>query len=176
MNLLIVYASQTGFTKKYADWLSEKTGGETMDIKDAEAKDDKFFADYDAIVFGGWANAGKIVKSAWFTSRIDGWKGKKLAVYCVGASPNDGPHVDDMLNKVLTADQQKYAKVFYCQGGLDYDKMSFGSRLAMKAFAAILKKKKTDDPAEKLMAEMVGKSYDISDPKYLDPIISYLEA
>lgn len=176
MKALVVYASQTGFTKKYAEWLSERLNGESMDIKTAEAKSNDFFKSYDTIVFGGWANAGKVTKSNWFISRIDDWKNKKLALFCVGASPQDGPHVDEMMEKILTPEQKKLVKTFYCQGGLNYDKMSFGSRLAMKAFAAILKKKKAENEAEKRMAEMVSNNYDISNPKFIEPIVSYLEA
>ena len=55
MNAVIVYASQTGFTKKYAEWLAERTGGEAMEIKEAESKGAEYFDKYDAIVYGGWA-------------------------------------------------------------------------------------------------------------------------
>lgn len=174
MNAVIVYASQTGFTKKYAQWLSERIDAEAMDIKEAESKGAEYFDKYDAIVFGGWANAGKVVKSNWFTANMSRWKGKKLAIYCVGASPNDGSHVDEMMGRVLDAEQSKYAKAFYCQGGLSYEKLSLGSRLAMKAYAALVKRSKTDNEADKRMAEMISDSFDIADPKYLDPIIEYL--
>ena len=38
MKTLIIYTSQTGFTKKYADWLAQKTGGDLLDLKDAQKK------------------------------------------------------------------------------------------------------------------------------------------
>jgi flavodoxin len=174
MNAVIVYASQTGFTKKYAEWLAERTGGEAMEIKEAESKGAEYFDKYDAIVYGGWANTGKVVKSNWFTANMPRWKGKKLAVFCVGASLNGGSHIDDMMSKVLDEEQSKYAKAFYCQGGLSYEKLSLGSRLAMKAYAAIIKRNKTDNEADKKMAELISDSFDVSDPKYLEPIIEYL--
>jgi hypothetical protein len=53
-------------------------------------------------------------------------------MFCVGGSPNDNPDVDAFLQNVLTEEQKKYIKVFYCQGGFNYEKMKAPSRLAMK--------------------------------------------
>ncbi len=174
MKTLIIYTSQTGFTKKYADWLAQKTGGDLLDLKDAQKKNDAFFEDYEAIVYGGWVMAASVVKVKWFLNRAASWKGKKLAIYCVGGSPNDNPDVEVMLKNMLTDEQREYIRAFYCQGGFNYERMNAPSRLAMKMFVSALKKKKDPTEEEKIMTEMVAKSYDISDEKYLEPVIEYL--
>jgi len=174
MKTLIIYTSQTGFTKKYADWLAQKTGGDLLDLKDAQKKNDAFFEDYEAIVYGGWVMAASVVKVKWFLNRAASWKGKKLAIYCVGGSPNDNPDVEVMLKNLLTDEQREYIRAFYCQGGFNYERMNAPSRLAMKMFVSALKKKKDPTEEEKIMTEMVAKSYDISDEKYLEPVIEYL--
>ena len=174
MKTLIIYTSQTGFTKKYADWLAQKTGGDLLDLKDAQKKNDAFFEDYEAIVYGGWVMAASVVKVKWFLNRAASWKGKKLAIYCVGGSPNDNPDVEVMLKNMLDQEQREYIKAFYCQGGFNYERMNAPSRLAMKMFVSALKKKKDPTEEEKIMTEMVAKSYDISDEKYLEPLIEYL--
>ena len=174
MNAVIVYTSQTGFTKKYADWLAESLKAEAIDLNTAKSKEDSFFDKFDAVIYGGWANMGKVTGANWLLGKMDQWKGKKIAVFCVGASPMDGSHVDAMTDKVFTPEQSKYAKAFYCPGGLNYEKMSFGGKIAMKAFAAMMKKKKAETEADKFMAEKLSDSFDISEKKYLDPIISYI--
>lgn len=174
MKTLIIYTSQTGFTKKYADWLAQKTGGDLLDLKDAQKKNDAFFEDYEAIVYGGWVMAASVVKVKWFLNRAASWKGKKLAIYCVGGSPNDNPDVEVMLKNMLTDEQREYIRAFYCQGGFNYERMNAPSRLAMKMFVSALKKKKDPTEEEKIMTEMVAKSYDISDEKYIEPVIEYL--
>ena len=174
MKTLIIYTSQTGFTKKYADWLAQNTGGDLLDLKDAQKKNDAFFEDYEAIVYGGWVMAASVVKVKWFLNRAASWKGKKLAIYCVGGSPNDNPDVEVMLKNLLTDEQREYIRAFYCQGGFNYERMNAPSRLAMKMFVSALKKKKDPTEEEKIMTEMVAKSYDISDEKYLEPVIEYL--
>ena len=174
MKTLIIYTSQTGFTKRYAEWIAEKTGGDLLELKDAQKKSDDYFKDFDAICYGGWAMAGNLVKGKWFLEKASDWQDKRLAMFCVGGSPNDNPDVDAFLQNVLTEEQKKYIKVFYCQGGFNYEKMKAPSRLAMKMFVSTLRNKKDATEKEKVMAEKMASSYDISDVKYIEPIVAYL--
>ncbi|MBR3058966.1 MAG: flavodoxin [Clostridiales bacterium] len=175
MKTIIVYTSQTGFTEKYAKLLGERLKGEVLTLKEAKKKPKDYFDDADAIIYGGWAMAGKVSGVSWFTKKIDNWKGKKLACFCVGASPIDAPDVGPCMDKVFNDEQKKFAKTFYCQGGLCYAKMSGPSRMAMKAFASMLAKRKNQTEDQKLMAKMVAQDYDISDPKFIDPIVAFVE-
>lgn len=175
MKTLIIYTSQTGFTKKYAQWLSDRLKADIYELKDVQKKEDAFFDEYQAIVYGGWAMAGKTVKINWFFEKAKAWNKKRLAVFCVGGSPNDNPDVEKMLENMLTNEQKKYIKAFYCQGGFDYEKMNTASRLAMKMFVSALKKKKDPTEEEKIMVKMISDSYDISDIKYIEPIAEYIE-
>ncbi len=175
MKTLIVYTSQTGFTQKYAEWLGERMQGDVLTLKEAQKKDAAFFDSYQAIVYGGWAMAGRVTKSKWFLDKSEGWKDKRLAMFCVGGAPNDNPNTEVMLKSLLTDEQNSRIKVFYCPGGFNYEKMSATSRFAMKMFAASLKKKKDATEEEREMAEKISSSYDISDKKYTEPIAEYLE-
>lgn len=175
MNTLIIYSSQTGFTKKYANWIAEKLNAETMTIKTAIKKDIDYFKPYDTIIYGGWVAVEKIHKVDWFTSRIDSWKDKKMAIFSVGASPASYSGIDKLLDKALNTEQKKYAKAFYFQGGLDYDKMSLGSKMLMKTFSAMLKSKKNPTDEEKAMVQAVSHSCDLTDPKYIEPLVDYIK-
>ena len=53
MKTLIIYTSQTGFTKRYAEWIAEKMSGELLDLRDARKKSADYFKDFDAICYGG---------------------------------------------------------------------------------------------------------------------------
>ena len=174
MKTLVIYTSQTGFTKKYSEWLAKRMSADILELKDAKKKDDSFFAGYDAIVYAGWCMAGKVVKSGWFLKETGSWKGKKLAVICVGGSPIDNPDIDGILKNIMSDEQREYIKAFYCQGGFNYEKMNLPSRLAMKMFVKALKNKKNASEEEKRMVEGISQSYDISDTKYLDPVVAYL--
>ena len=177
MKTLIVYTSQTGFTKKYAEWLGERLKGEfmVMPLKEAQKHSASFFDDFQAIAYGGWAMAGKVTKSKWFLDKAASWRDKRLAMFCVGGAPAESRNVEAALKSMLTDEQREYIKPFYCPGGFNYERMSAASRFAMKIFISSLKKKKDATDEDRRMAELISTSYDISDKKYAEPIAEYLE-
>ena len=80
MKTAIIYTSQTGFTKQYAEWLAEEVKGDCFTIKEAEKKD---FSGYDAVVFGGWCFAGTIKNLDWFKGKLAQWSDKKKFVFAL---------------------------------------------------------------------------------------------
>ena len=53
--------------------------------------------------------------------------------------------------------------------------MSAPSKLMMKIFIKTLKAKKDKTESEQEMIKMISSSYDISDKKYIEPILQYLK-
>ena len=171
MKTAVIYTSQTGFTKQYAEWIAEDVQGDCMTVAEAEKKE---LSGYDAIVFGGWCFAGSIKKLDWFKKKAVQWADKKKVVYAVGASPLENPELQEGLRKNFTDEEWAQISVFYCPGGLCYEKMSGVSRVMMKMFVRMLAKNKSEK--EQAMAKMLSKSYDISDRKYIAPMVEYLKA
>lgn len=52
--------------------------------------------------------------------------------------------------------------------------MSFFNRVVMKIFARMVAKKKDKTEAEAQMAKMIGQSYDISDRRYIEPVVRFI--
>ena len=174
MKTLVIYSSQTGFTEKYAKLLADKLGAELLTIKEAKKKKGPFFEEYEAIVYGGWVRAGSVVDAKWFVNKAEGWKDKKLAVFRVGASPEEGPGVAEQVNTLLTEEQRKYIEPFYCQGGLDYDKMNLPSKMMMRALISVLSKKADKTEEDEQMIAMISDSFDMLDEKNIEPIVKYI--
>lgn len=172
MKTIAIYHSQTGFTKRYAEWIAEAAGADCLALSAAKKKD---LTAYEAIIFGGWACAGSISKIGWFKENIDKWADKKLIAFCVGASPIENPEVETALKQNFNESEWKKVKVFYCPGGFNYEKMSTVSKLMMKMFLKALKAKKDKTEEEKVMVKMISSSYDISDKKYIEPILQCLK-
>ena len=167
---IVIYNSQTGFTKKYAQWISEALECEFVELSEANKMN---FEQYETIIFGGWACAGGVSKIKWFKNNMKKWNDKKLAVFCVGGSPNDNPEIEVAMKKWFTEEEHKKVSIFYCQGGFNYEKMSATSKVMMKMFIGALKAKKDKTEEEKIQVEMLSKSYDISDKKYIEPIVKW---
>lgn len=172
MKTAVVYTSQTGFTKRYAEWIAEAAGADCFKLSEAKKKN---MDEYEAIIYGGWACAGTISKIDWFKSNIEKWNGKKLIAFCVGGSPIDNPEVDTALRQNFDRTQWEKVNVFYCPGGFNYEKMSVASKLAMKMFLKALRGKKEKTEADEIMMKMISSSYDISDRKYIEPILECLK-
>lgn len=168
MKTIVIYNSQTGFTKRYAQWIAEATGADCFELSKVKKKS---LAAYGAIIFGGWACAGGIRGLAWFKGNMAQWADKKLIVFCVGGSPMDSPEIEPALKQNFTESERKKVSVFYCPGGFNYEKMSAPSKLMMKLFIKALKAKKDKTEAEEEMIKMISSSYDISDIKYIEPIL-----
>ena len=175
MKAILIYNSQTGFTKRYAEWISEASGCECYDFKHGSKKN---LSDYDTIIFGGWYMAGSVTKIAWLKKQLSSLisNGKKVIVYAVGASPADGPDVKTAMERNFSGSEWSGVKSFYCPGGLNYEKMNGPSKLGMKMFVKMLSSKKDASKTEKQMAEMISHSYDISDKKYIEPILAEIQA
>lgn len=172
MKTVVIYNSQTGFTKRYAEWIAEAAGADCLELASAKKKN---LDAYEAIVFGGWACAGSISKLGWFKNNVSKWTGKKLIVFCVGGSPIDNPEIEQFLKQNLKEPEFRNVSAFYCPGGFHYEKMSAPSRLMMKMFIKTLQSKKDKTEAERVMVKMISSSYDIADKKYIEPILQCLK-
>lgn len=180
MKIAIIYTSQTGFTEKYANWLKEELLSLSEEValftlKKAKKYGKKYFNQFDAIIYGGWCCAGGVTGSKWFYKNFDKWavQGKKLALWVTGGNPITSPDIPALLNKLLSSEQQKSAKAFYCQGGFNYDRMNRRNKRMMKMFIRILQSKPGKQSKEAI--KMISHSYDISDKKYIIPIVEYLQ-
>lgn len=171
MNTIVIYNSQTGFTKRYAEWIAEAAGADCVELSAAKKRD---LTGYETIIFGGWACGGSISKINWFKGNINKWADKRLIAFCVGGSPIDHPEIEAALKQNFSAGERERVKTFYCPGGFNYEKMPALSKLMMKMFIKTLQAKKDKTEAERVMIKMVSSSYDISDRKYIEPILRYL--
>ena len=171
MKTAVIYCSQTGFTQRYARWIAQAAEGDCLSLAQAKGTE---LGVYQAIVFGSWACAGRISRLGWFKKRMEAWPGKRLAVFCTGASPAESPEIAPFLRRNFSEAERQRLGIFYCPGGLNYQQMPLPSRLMMKAFAGAVQSKRDKTPAEAAMAEMIGTSYDITDRRYIGPILDYL--
>lgn len=173
MKTIVIYNSQTGFTKRYAQWIAEEAKAQCVELKEAKKMD---LSGFDNIVYGGWAMAGSVTKVKWLIKNKAKWQGKKLAAFCVGASPVENPEIDEFLKKTSAQEDFKGIKLFYLPGGLAYEKMSGASKTMMKMFVKMLNSKKDKTEADLMQIKMLSSSYDISDKKYIEPVVEYLNS
>ncbi len=166
MKPVILYCSQTGFTKQYAVWMAEELSCPAVPFEKRNTVD---FSRYDTILFGSWCHGGRLKRMKWFRGMLPEWKGKRKLLFAVGASPAGNRGIEEFL-KGLEA-QEEGIRAFYLPGGLCYEQMGAVSRAMMKLFSFMIGRKREKTPEEENMARMIRRSYDISDRACTAPIL-----
>jgi len=169
MKAVIVYYSQTGFTCRYAQWLAEELGCDCVPFnRRTKVKLD----DYDVLIFGSGLSAGKIRQLSWFMESMAPREGRKKIVFAVGAMPQAATEaIEQMFAKNFTPEQRGRFELFYLQGGLCYEKMSWQERTVMRLMCSMLRKKKKRTPEDEGKLRMIEKSFDATDRSAIAPIV-----
>ena len=84
MKLAIVYCSQTGHTKRYAEWLADEFGITAIPLKQV---DSLTISEADLVVFCTWYHAAGLTKAAWLQKQLEIYPEEKFVVLGVGATP-----------------------------------------------------------------------------------------
>ena len=161
----IVYESNTGFTKKYAELLAQNTGLKAYERKTAGS----YVKKGAAIFYMGWLLAGS----------VKGFKkaGRKYSVKAVGAVGMGSP-TEESASDIVRKYQLTDIPVFYLQGGFDKNKLRGIYKVMMKNVAKMTedamnkKEQKTDE--DLLMLDIVKNGGDFVKKENLDTIISWI--
>lgn len=165
MKTLILYRSKTGLTKRYAEWLRDALNADMAEWKEVKHLS---LADYDRLIYGAGFYAGTVAGVKAFLQKAIPFN-KQLIVFATGASPVETEETLQSLRRNFTDDQWKRVHAFYLPGGMCYEKMNLLSRAMMAVFRAMMKKQQgADSPVYR----QLQKSYDVTDPKHLEPILS----
>ena len=170
MKTIVAYKSRSGYTKRYAEWIAKELG---CDIKENPELSD--ILGYDTIIYGGGMYAGGFNGGKLITKNLDKLKGKKIALFAVGANPGRENEMKIFWDRVLTAEQQKAIGYFYLRGGFDLEKLTAKDKVLMKMLKIRLQsiKKRTED--EQGMLDAYDTPVDFSDKANINPLIEYVK-
>ena len=174
MKTLIIYGSQYGSTKRYAERLSEVTGIEAVDYKQAKGVNE-----YDRIVFMGGLHAGGVLGLKKTVGKMV--DGQELIIVTVGVTaPNETAYFSEIRKSIkakIPANLYNEKKIFHLRGAIDYSKLDMKHRLMMSMFhKMVLKTPESQRTADaKAMLETYGQKVDFVDFSTLDQIINILQ-
>ncbi|NLT40872.1 MAG: flavodoxin domain-containing protein [Clostridiales bacterium] len=158
--MIIVYESKTGFTKKYAEMLSEKTGlgiCSTKELSKAHEAED--------IVFLGWISAGRIKG----LNKVIG-KFPVKAVCASGTGQKAEPDEDTFTKR----NRIKGMPFFYLRGGcLPLSQIKGFDKLALSLFLKMLRSKK--DPSYAEAISNIENGCDYVNEENLAPVIEWVK-
>lgn len=175
-NVAVVYCSQTGFTKRYAEWLAEELGCTAIPYARRSGID---LSKTDMLVFCSWFHAASIKGATWLKRAMREHPALQVAVLVTGATPMpcdvcSASEVEEAFSRVFPAADYPGLPHFYCQGGFDYDRLGALDKVAMKAFFKMNAKAAEADPKAAEMLRAMGDGFDGVKRVYLDPVLAYV--
>ncbi len=170
MNTLIIYGSQYGTTKRYAEKFAEKTQFPVISYEDI-----KPLTDYERIIYFGGLYAGGIKGLKNTVKKLS--PNTKLIIVTVGlADVCDKENISNIRNSIRKQVPEhllKDSSVFHLRGGIDYSKLNFKHKTMMKMLYHSLKNKPVESltQEDKALIETYNKKVDFVDYDSLKQIV-----
>ncbi|AGX44313.1 flavodoxin domain-containing protein [Clostridium saccharobutylicum] len=175
MKIVVIYKSKTGFTKKYAEWISKEL---KADIFKSSKATREMLNEYDTIIYGGSLYASGVIGIKLITKNFDKLKNKKIIVFATGASSSKENVINEVKDKNFTPEQQKHIKFFYFRGGFNYNELNSFDKFLMTLMKNKIKSKKKEDltDEEKEMLDAYDNPVDFTNKKYIEKLIDYVNS
>lgn len=174
-NIIVVYKSKYGSTKKYAQWIAEES---KADLFNRSEIDTKKLREYDTIVYGGGLYASGIAGTSIITKNYETLKDKKIIVFTVGLASTDKTETfNPIIEKNFTKEMQENIEFFHMRGGVDYKNLGIVHKLMMRMLKFVISKK---DPKElsdddRGFLATYGRRVDFTDKNTILPLMSALK-
>ena len=159
--MVIVYESKTGFTRRYADMLSAKTGIKAYPTKEISKIDKN-----EEIIFMGWMMAG----------RIQGLKKvRNLKVKAVCAT-GTARYAEPSTEAVAARNKIESLPFFYLRGGcLPLKDIKGMDKFMLSMFVKMLKKRKDKDEETLEAIDHIENGFDGVKEENLQPVLDWFE-
>jgi len=174
---IVVYGSQYGTARQYAEELARRMGIEARQYDSVGE-----INQYDTIAYVGALYAGGVLGMKKAFSKLASAEGKTIVIATVGlADPEDEQNVSSIregMSRQLPEEVLEAAHVFHLRGGIDYAKLGFKHRTMMKLLYNKAKKlPEAEKTAEvRAMIDTYGKQVFFIDLDALNPIVAVLQA
>ena len=158
---IVVYQSKTGFTAKYANWITERLGCEAKEYKRVNSKE---LADYDMVIYGGCIMADMVIGY----NKIKALNLNNVIVFAVGITVPS----EEVARKIAEQNQIPRERFFYYEGGYDPQKLSFMKKIMINMIKKSIEKKENKTADELHMLETF-KGADNTDKEAIEDLVKY---
>lgn len=153
MKTLIVYKSQHGATKQYAEWIHEEV--KDSDLFEADYFNTSNINKYSNIIIGSSVYGGQMASLPFLTANFDNIKDKKIFFFTVGLIPASNGMSKKMF-ETIPAEIREKIEYIKLPGQITYMKPNFIQRWIFKTF-------------------LKGDVDSLIDRSYIKPIVDFLK-
>lgn len=169
--VLLIYKSNTGFTKKYAEWIQEEIDCKVIEMKEADISE---VIKYDTIIFGGGMHANRINGIKFIKNNIEKLKDKNLIVFATGATPSSATEEVEGFKKINIPSGYNI-HFYYFQSGMSFENMGIKDKMMINSYNFILNLKKNKTDVEQGTLEATNHSYDNSNKTFIKPLVDHIK-
>lgn len=153
----VIYETNAGSSRKYAEMLASKLGVPAYSYKEAA----KSLPKDEEAIFVGWI----------FANKIQGLKKaqKRWNLVCIGAVGMNPP--GEIYDKILRENNPTDIPIFYLRGALDYSKLKWLERKLLKTICTDLEKQ--NKPGTQGMINVLKNGCDFVSEENIAAIVAY---
>jgi len=169
MKTIVIYRSKTGFTKKYAELISETLNCPTYSYNESKKIN---LEDYEVIIYGGSLYASGILGLKKFKKRL---KNQSLIVFAVGATPPKDGLKEELMDANFNAHEKEKVNFFYMRGGFKFDNLNIVDKGLMRMMKRSIQKKDLKDRTadEKGLLNAYEQPVDFTQKKNIEPLVNF---
>ena len=174
--VLIIYFSNYGSTKRYAEWIASELNA---DIYSIEHVNQNTLTSYDTIILGSGLYAGKIEGLNLIVNNYDALHDKKLVLFTCGLADYSKAEninsINTRLEKIIPVYIKEAIRVFYLRGYIDYKNLNLKHRIMMWLMKMSIITKKVESLSEenKDFLQSYGKAIDFTNKNNIMEIVKY---
>ena len=172
MKTIVVYKTTSGFTKKYAEWISEELQADLMERSEVNIK---ILTKYDTIIYGGSLHVVGISGANIIKKNYGELKDKKIIIFTTGASLPKEKVWQEIKKYNFIEEELENIKFYYFRGGFDFNKLNIFYKIVMTLLKWKIKSSKNKTPDEVGMLEAYEKPMDFTKKENITDLINYVK-
>lgn len=167
---LLLYASQTGFTQRYAQWIGQALGVEPIPLAACRLAD---VAAADGVIFGG-SLRGSILTGQTKVARLCRRAGNKPVVwFAVGIRPATDRTLDLVRRNNFSREEQPL--LFYFRGGMATEKLRPGDKTLLLCYRAMMRRRRELPEEDEALLHLIRQDCDFTSRDQIAPLLRAVE-
>lgn len=168
--VLLLYESRSGFTRRYAQWIGEELGVAPIQLNNCRREQ---IAQADLVIYGAGVSGGIVNGQAKVERMAKKAGGRPVVWFATGLRPHT-PRTLDLLRK-NNFGRNAEAPLFYFPGGLDRTKLPSGDRTLLLCYRAMLRRRRDLDPEDTQVLQRMSVPGDYTDRTYIAPLVDLVK-
>ncbi len=163
-NILVLYESEAGLTRQYAEWIAEELDCQAIPLKDSDLS---LLNSADLVVFGGGLRAGRINGLTRFWKLAQARQTLPVIIFTTGASPAKLEYVEKTRQANFGQNDPKPLNFFYFESGMIFERHGLIGKI-MKVVFSLMARKNASEP--------FSGSFDHSKREWIQPLVDFVKS